>query len=123
MVKIYNESNYVVQVIARNFLYPSITSETSLPNVQPVPMAPFTAYYDASPSTATTPPVNADISAPTGWPTTANYLNPSTSPSTYSINLRDTTSDVIYVKSKDSITLVFSSSNGTAELPGSWGYI
>ena len=123
MVKIYNESNYVVQVIARNFLYPSITSATSLPTVQPVPMAPFTAYYDASPSTATTPPVNTDIPAPTGWPTTTNYVNPSPSPSTYSINLRDTTSDVIYVKAKDSITLVFSSSNGTTGLPGSWGYI
>ena len=128
MLKIYNESNYVVRVIARNCVYTGITNTTQLPNLKPVPMEPFTTYYDASLSTPTNPTVNTSVPAPTsGWPRTSTsttpYVNPSPNPSTYSINLRDTTSDVIYVKAKDSITLVFSTSNTTSGSPGSWGYI
>jgi len=113
-IKIYNESNYVVQVVSRNLLYNDIYNVIDIKKTLPTPTAPFSTFNPPGPN------INDSDPSPEGWPSTENYLSPISS-SVYSINLRDTTSDAIYIKAKDSITLVFSTNS--EGLSGSWGYI
>lgn len=129
-IKICNESNYIVQLTSRNITYngayPTTTSTPS--NILPVPVSPFTSFRQITPTPDANPPNRNSgyrgVTGPNaGWPFTSNYTNPlvSSSITTNGINLRDTTSDVIYIKAGDSIRLAFSqNSNG---IGGTWGYL
>jgi hypothetical protein len=128
-IKICNESNYIVQLTSRNLTYSGAYPTTlSIPStILPVPSSPFTTYNpisplpDANPPNASAPSGYKGVTGPNGWPTNINYTNPIGNITINSINLRDTTSDVIYIKAGDSIRLVFSQNiNGPG---GTWGYL
>lgn len=134
-IKIYNESNSIVQLTSRNIFYsgepptpvrpnpiggvPQPPVIPTTPNILPVPAFPFTLFNPIA------PPPDSSNPKPISWPTTQSYQNPVSPPlgssTVNSINLRDTTSDIIYIKPTDSITLVFS--QNASGVGGSWGYL
>jgi hypothetical protein len=127
-IKICNESNYIVQLTSRNLTYsgPYPTISTIPNSILPVPSSPFNTFSpispppDANPPNSSSPSNYRGVTGPNGWPLTVNYTNP-INITINGINLRDTTSDVIYIKAGDSIRLVFSqNANGTG---GIWGYL
>lgn len=126
-IKICNESNYIVQLTSRNLTYNGNYPFTSfLPNnILPVPISPFTSFSPILPSTtvdANPPNPSSAYRGVTNWPVVASYTNPASNTTINGINLRETTSDVIYIKAGDSIRLVFSQNiNGAAG--GTWGYL
>lgn len=127
-IKICNESNYIVQLTSRNITYSgSYPSTASLPStILPVPISPFTSFNPITPTPDANPPNENSgyrgVTGPNGWPDVTGYTNPVSNPTINSINLRETTSDVIYIKAGDSIRLVFAqNANGAAG--GTWGYL
>lgn len=126
-LKICNESNYIVQFTSRNITYSgNYPATASLPNaILPVPISPFNSfdYNTITPLPDANPPNSASsYRGISDWPFAANYTSPSANPTINSINLRETTSDVIYIKAGDSIRLVFSQ-NANGVVGGTWGYL
>jgi hypothetical protein len=127
-IKVCNESNYIVQLTSRNLTYAgSYPTTSSVPStIIPVPASPFTSFLPITPLPDANPPNSASgyqgVTGPSGWPLTNGYTNPTSAITINSINLRDTTSDVIYIKAGDSIRLVFSQ-NTNGSNGGTWGYL
>jgi uncharacterized protein YcfL len=133
-IQIYNESNSIVQLTSRNFYYTEsgIDYRDQLSQTDPVPAFPYNRYEiplnPLAKNVSAIPPSPYETPPP-GWPdqlghtytapdlNTSRHPNPTINP----INLRDTTSDVIYIKQNDSIKLIYTINKD--QTSGSWGYI
>jgi len=116
-IQICNNSRYYVQFVSRNLDYSSdVTLISQLPNIVPVPSFPYNIFPPSS------TPLNGD--PPSDWaPSSESYLsNDPTFNTMNTINLRNTTSDVIYISPQDTIRLIYTSSDESNRI-GVWKHI
>jgi hypothetical protein len=118
-IQICNNSDKYIQFVSRNIDYTNdVTSISQLPNILPVPSFPYTQFTQGMTS------INAPI--PSAWPPVVtseeySYIQNSTA-TMNAINLRDTTSDVIYIRPQDTIRLIYTSSD-EMNINGVWKHI
>lgn len=126
-IQILNESNYYVQFVSRNLTYNDESSESTvvdnisqLKDVVPVPSFP----YEAFPYPSDAPPGNEPPNSSYGtWaPLSIPPYIANTNTTINAINLRDTTSDVIYIRPNDTLKLIYASDD-SSEIGGVWKHI
>jgi hypothetical protein len=112
-IQIYNESNFNIQLTSRNFTYGNPIDIKNLSVLNPTPSMPYNIF------TNPLNPLEQNRPVPDGW---APLVSPNNNSPTFNpINLRDTTSEIIYVRANDSIKLIYTDDNNGSG--GNWGYL